>query len=131
MEKYHFYVLKKADSALSSLTLHDALQAVEDALNAGHERFSSRDRRDVLDAMKAVRLDPGLAKEMLTNTVRQGFMGFITRSRNKANRLEAAKELKALVYFSNLVVSPLLEDINVRLLPLNSNFKRALATDGC
>lgn len=52
-------------------------------------------------------------QELLDSTVRTAFMGFITRSRNKPNKLEAAKELKALVYFSNMVVTPLLEDINV------------------
>lgn len=65
--------------------------------------------------MRNVRLDPELAKELLSSTVRKAFMGFISRSRNKANRLEAAKELKSLVFFSNMVVTPLLEDINVRL----------------
>ena len=30
------------------------------------------------------------------------------------NRLDGAKELKKLVYFSNIVVSPLLEDLQVR-----------------
>ena len=89
------------------------VQALEDALNAGHERFTSRDRDAVKKARKAVRLEPALAKDILAETARRGFMGFITRSRNKPNKLEAAKELKALVYFSNLVVTPLLEDINV------------------
>ena len=43
-------------------------------------------------------------------------MGFITRSRNVRNRLDGAKELKKLVYFSNIVVAPLLEDLRVRAL---------------
>ena len=41
-------------------------------------------------------------------------MGFVTRSRNTRNRVDGAKELKKLVYFSNIVVSPLLEDLKVR-----------------
>ena len=90
------------------------LQAIEDALNAGHERFSFEDRDNVKKVLQDVRLDPELAKDLLSSTARKAFMGFITRSRNKANKLESAKELKALVYFSNLVVTPLLEDINVR-----------------
>lgn len=91
------------------------LQAIEDALNAGHERFSFEDRDNVKKTLQDVRLDPELAKETLSTTARKAFMGFITRSRNKANKLEAAKELKALVYFSNIVVTPLLEDINVSI----------------
>lgn len=39
---------------------------------------------------------------------------YIGRSRNKRDRLEAAKELKALVFFSNIVVAALLEDVQVR-----------------
>ena len=46
------------------------LQTVEDALNAGPERFTNRDRDEVLKAMRAVRLDPALAKEILTETVK-------------------------------------------------------------
>ena len=84
-------------------------------MNAGHERFTNRDREEVLKVMRDVRLDPELAKEILGSTVRKAFMGFISRSRNKANRLDAAKELKSLVFFSNMVVTPLLEDINVSL----------------
>lgn len=40
-------------------------------------------------------------------------MGFITRSRNTRNKVDGAKELKKLVYFSSIVVSPLLEDLKV------------------
>jgi Chloroplast envelope transporter len=43
----------------------------------------------------------------------RAFLGFVTRSRNVRNRLDGAKELKKLVYFSNIVVSPLLEDLQV------------------
>lgn len=39
---------------------------------------------------------------------------YVGRSRNKRDRLEAAKELKALVFFSNIVVSALLEDVQAR-----------------
>lgn len=40
-------------------------------------------------------------------------MGFVTRSRNTRNKVDGAKELKKLVYFSSIVVSPLLEDLKV------------------
>ena len=45
-------------------------------------------------------------------------MAFISRSRTKSNRLDAAKEIKGLVFFSNIVVSPLLEDVDVSAPPL-------------
>ena len=38
---------------------------------------------------------------------------YIAKSRNERNRLDAAKELKKMVYFSNIVVAPLLEDLKV------------------
>ena len=44
---------------------------------------------------------------------RKIFLGFITRSRSQRDRLEGAKELKRLVFYSNIVVAPLLEDCNV------------------
>ena len=40
-------------------------------------------------------------------------MGYITRSRMTRDRLAAAKELKKLVYFSNIVVAPMLDDLKV------------------
>lgn len=42
------------------------------------------------------------------------FLQFITQSRNTRNRLDAAKELKKLVFFSNICVAPLLDDLKVR-----------------
>lgn len=44
---------------------------------------------------------------------RRYFTQFVTQSRNTRNRLDAAKELKKLVFFSNIVVAPLLEDLKV------------------
>lgn len=41
-------------------------------------------------------------------------MQYITTSRNQRNRVDAAKELKKLVFFSNICVAPVLEDLKVR-----------------
>ena len=46
-------------------------------------------------------------------TCRKIFLGFTTCSRSQRDRLEGAKELKRLVFYSNIVVAPLLEDCNV------------------
>ncbi len=40
-------------------------------------------------------------------------MGFVRRARSQTNRLESAKELKKLVFFSNMVIAPLVEDLQV------------------
>ena len=88
-------------------------QAVEDAINAGIDRFSFDDRDRVKTAQKELRISDSLAKEILDTVSRKAFTGFITRSRSQRDRLEAAKELKKLVFFSNIVVAPLLEDVQV------------------
>ncbi len=41
------------------------------------------------------------------------FLQYITQSRNTRNRLDASKELKKLVFFSNICVTPLLDDLKV------------------
>ena len=89
-------------------------QAVEDAINAGIDRFSFDDRDRVKTAQKELRISDSLAKELLDTVSRKAFTGFVTRSRSQRDRLEAAKELKKLVFFSNIVVAPLLEDVQVR-----------------
>ena len=91
------------------------MQVVEDALAAGIDRFSFTDRDNVKGAVKDLKLGDELAKEILDACARKTFQGFITRSRSQSNRLEAAKELKRLVYYSNIVVAPLLEDVKVRI----------------
>ena len=99
-------------------------QAVEDAINAGIDRFSFDDRDRVKAAQKELRISDSLAKEILDTVSRKAFTGFITRSRSQRDRLEAAKELKKLVFFSNIVVAPLLEDVQVRLVDRQPGQKR-------
>ena len=91
-----------------------AQQVVEDAMKAGIDRFGFAERGAVDRTRRDMRLEPALASEILDATARRAFLGFISRSRTKANRLDAAKELKGLVFFSNIVVAPLLEDLKVR-----------------
>lgn len=100
---------------LLSLWLILLCQAVEDAINAGIDRFSFDDRDRVKTAQKELRISDSLAKELLDTVSRKAFTGFVTRSRSQRDRLEAAKELKKLVFFSNIVVAPLLEDVQVRV----------------
>ena len=90
---------------------------MEDALKAGIDAFGGREREEVKAVQRAVRLDADLAREVLGTAARKAFLGYVTRSRNQRDRLEAAKELKKLVFFSNLVIAPLLEDIRVRGVP--------------
>lgn len=99
-----------------SLLLPDlavVLQAVEDALNAGIDRFSFDDRDSVKRSKKELRVSDALAKEILDRVTRKAFLQFVARSRGQRDRLEAAKELKKMVFFSNIVVANLLDDVQV------------------
>jgi hypothetical protein len=58
-------------------------------------------------------MDRPAARQVLKDAARKHFLQFITQSRNTRNRLDASKELKKLVFFSNIVVTPLLEDLKV------------------
>ncbi len=86
-------------------------------MKAGIDRFGFAERENVERVKKDLRLDTALAKSILDDVARRAFQAFISRSRTKSNRLDAAKEIKGLVFFSNIVVSPLLEDVDVRPLP--------------
>ncbi|CAD7702465.1 unnamed protein product [Ostreobium quekettii] len=70
---------------------------------------------DNIEAVKQIIVDLRLSKEMakdaLDEAARKIFMDYITTSRLKQNRLDAAKELKKMVFFSNIVVAPLLQEI--------------------
>ena len=58
------------------------------------------------------------ALDILGQVGRQAFMGFVRRARSQNNRLESAKELKKLVFFSNIVIAPLVEDLQVGRSPM-------------
>lgn len=84
---------------------------LDEALSVGYDTFGQRERSLVTTAMKELRISPEMGKEMLDTSARKIFLQYITASRLKQNRLDAAKELKKLVFFSNIIVAPLLEDI--------------------
>lgn len=97
---------------------YGSLQAVEDALAAGVDRFDAGDRVRVRSTQQALRMDVATAKDILEDVSRRAFLGFVSRARSKtggqAGQQHApAKELKGMVFFSNVCVAPLLEDIKV------------------
>ncbi|KAK9829243.1 hypothetical protein WJX72_004725 [[Myrmecia] bisecta] len=103
--------------------------AVEDAMGAGVDRFGFADRKAVKAALADMRLSEELGKEILASVARKAFLGFITRSRSTTNKLEAAKELRRLVFFSNLVVTPLLADIKSAASATEDAKKEAVAKE--
>ncbi|PSC73353.1 chloroplastic isoform X2 [Micractinium conductrix] len=86
-------------------------EAVNQALAAGIDAFGYEDRRRVQQSFLDLRLDRPAARAVLSDVARKYFLQYVTQSRNTRNRLDAAKELKKLVFFSNIVVAPLLEDL--------------------
>ena len=98
--------------------------ALDEALSVGYDTFGQRERDIVLTAIKELRINKGMAKEMLAASTKRLFLQYITASRLKQNRLDAAKELKRMVFFSNIVVAPLLEDIKGAQVDLTETMKQ-------
>jgi hypothetical protein len=86
---------------------------VDDALSATAGGFTSDDAKQVAAKQAALRLEPDIAKEVLSNAVRAKFMNYIKEARSvgRGKPIEAAKKLKELVFFSNMVVVPLLDEL--------------------
>jgi hypothetical protein len=55
--------------------------------------------------------------------VRAIFLSYIKRARAQPNRIEQAKELKKMVFFSNMVVRPLLEDVKGTKVDIQAELK--------
>lgn len=84
---------------------------VSNALSAGIDGFGFEDRAAVRSAFESLRLDRAVAKEIVDEVARKYLLQFVTTSRNQRDRIAAAKELKKMVFFSNIVVAPLVEDL--------------------
>lgn len=85
--------------------------AVSSALGAGIDHFGFEDRAAVKSAFEGLRLDRSVAKDILAEVARKYLLQFVSMSRNQRDRIAAAKELKKMVLFSNIVVAPLVEDL--------------------
>ena len=81
------------------------------ALGAGPDGFSLDLRDKVVAAKEAVRLADDIAIEILGDAVRKVWLATVRDSRNKASRLDAAKELRNMVVFNTAVVTPLVAGV--------------------
>lgn len=86
-------------------------KAVSNALAAGVDRFSVDDRESIQKAMDAVKLARDAAKEILDEVARKYLLKYISTSRTQKDRISAAKEIKKMIFFSNLVLSPVVGDL--------------------
>lgn len=89
-------------------------EAVSKAMSGGIDGFGYDDRLEVRKAFESLRLDRALAKETLAEVGRKYLLQFVTTSRNTRDRINAAKELKKMVFFSNIVLAPLVEDLKTK-----------------
>ena len=86
-------------------------KTVSNALAAGIDRFSFDDRQEIKRVMEAVKLSRDVAKEILDEVARKLLLQYISTSRSQKDRIASAKELKKMVFFSNLVLAPLVDDL--------------------
>lgn len=86
-------------------------KVVRTAMEAGTDGFSL----DLLDKVKRVKedvkLDDDAAVAVIGELAKKVFLALVRDSRNKANRLDAAKELKNIVMFNQVVVTPLVKSV--------------------
>ena len=86
-------------------------EVVSTAMAGGIERFNYDDRVAVKRAFESLRLDRAMAKEIVEEVGRKYLLQFVTASRVQRDRVNSSKELKKMVFFSNIVVAPLVEDL--------------------
>jgi hypothetical protein len=86
-------------------------KTVSSALAAGVDRFSFEDRQDIKRAMEAVKLARDAAKEIIDDVARKYLLKYISTSRMQKDRISAAKEIKKMIFFSNLVLTPVVDDL--------------------
>eukprot|EP00210_Caulerpa_lentillifera_P002696 g2576.t1 len=97
---------------------------LDDVLAVGYDNFSKRERDLITKSMQELRISTELAKEMLESSVKKLFLQYITASRLKQNILEQAKELKKMIFFSNIVVAPVLQDIKGTQVDMTETMKQ-------
>lgn len=85
-------------------------KAVNGAIAAGVDGYDADVKASVRKAAHGLRLTRESAMSIASKAVRRMFMNYIKRARG-AGRTESAKELKKMIAFNTLVVTPLVADI--------------------
>lgn len=86
-------------------------ETVSSAMSVGIDGFGYDDRQAVAKAFEDLKIDRQVAKEIVDEVGRKYLLQFISTSRNQRDRITAAKELKKMVFFSNIVIAPIVEDL--------------------
>ncbi|KAI3760365.1 hypothetical protein L1987_50760 [Smallanthus sonchifolius] len=86
-------------------------KVVKEAIAAGVDGYDADVKQSVRKAAYGLRLTRGVAMSIAGKAVRKIFASYIQRSRASGSRTEAARELKKMIAFNNLVVTELVSDI--------------------
>ena len=99
-----------------NVTLGDILTVTADA-------FGSSEIMRLRKSMNNLRLETELAMTLASKKAQQQMMQMVQRVRSQRDQVAAAQELKKLVYYSNFVLTPLVEEIDPAV--AEENKKRA------
>lgn len=86
-------------------------KVVKEAIAAGVDGYDADVKQSVRKAAYGLRLTREVAMSIAGKAVRKIFVSYIQRSRASGGRTEAARELKKMIAFNNLVVTELVSDI--------------------
>nr|XP_043635494.1 protein TIC110, chloroplastic [Erigeron canadensis] len=86
-------------------------KVVKEAIAAGVDGYDADVQQAVRKAAYGLRLTRQVAMSIAGKAVRKIFISYIQRSRASGSRTEAARELKKMIAFNNLVVTELVSDI--------------------
>ncbi|XP_076914728.1 protein TIC110, chloroplastic-like [Bidens hawaiensis] len=86
-------------------------KVVKEAIASGVDGYDIDVKQSVRKAAYGLRLTRGVTMSIAGKAVRKIFISYIQRSRASGSRTEAARELKKMIAFNNLVVTELVSDI--------------------
>lgn len=86
-------------------------KVVKEAIAAGVDGYDAEIKKSVRKAAYGLRLTREVAMSIASKAVRKIFISYIQRARAVGSRIEAARELKKMIAFNNLVVTELVADI--------------------
>mmetsp|Transcript_6027 Transcript_6027/g.21599 ORF Transcript_6027/g.21599 Transcript_6027/m.21599 type:complete len:1048 (-) Transcript_6027:701-3844(-) len=96
---------------------------LQDILTVTADAFGNSEIMRLRKAMNSLRLEKELAMELAARKSRQQMMAMVQRVRSTRDQVAAAQELKKIVFYSNFVLTPLVEEIDPSI--AEENKKRA------
>eukprot|EP00216_Chloropicon_sp_CCMP2111_P004080 CAMPEP_0198246818 /NCGR_PEP_ID=MMETSP1446-20131203/46166_1 /TAXON_ID=1461542 ORGANISM="Unidentified sp, Strain CCMP2111" /NCGR_SAMPLE_ID=MMETSP1446 /ASSEMBLY_ACC=CAM_ASM_001112 /LENGTH=966 /DNA_ID=CAMNT_0043931141 /DNA_START=214 /DNA_END=3114 /DNA_ORIENTATION=+ len=101
--------IQKIDEEVKGKAFNETLR---DILTVTADAFGTSEIMRLRQSMNNLRLEKELAMNLATRSARKEMMTIVTKVRNTRNQVDAAQELKKLVFYSNSVVTPIVEEID-------------------